>query len=129
VPGYSIVNLMELDDVGAFTNGKFEGRFAREVMRSEHLGVSLFRFADGERPPFGHRHAQQEEVYVVLAGAGRIRLDDETVELAPGDVVRVAPAVVRAFEGGSGSLHVLAFGSDQVEGDEGERIAGFWPRD
>lgn len=50
--------------------------------------------------PFGHRHREQEEVYVVVAGSGRMKAGDELVEIAEWDVIRVAPSVMRAFEAG-----------------------------
>ena len=79
-----------------------EGRFARKHLDSRELGVSYFRYAPGFRSPVGHRHREQEEVYVVLSGSGRVKLDDEIRDLGPWDVVRVAPPVGRAFEAGRG---------------------------
>lgn len=78
----------------------------------------------GCRQAFGHRHEQAEEVYVVLAGDGRLRLDGEVVEIAPLDAIRVAPSVTRGFEAGSEGLAVLAFGP-RYPGD-GEIIQDFW---
>jgi mannose-6-phosphate isomerase-like protein (cupin superfamily) len=50
--------------------------------------------------PWGHRHREQEEAYVVVGGSGRARLDDEIVELAQWDVLRLAPEVVRSSRPG-----------------------------
>ena len=72
-----------------------EGRFGRKYLESRDLGVSLFRYAPNLRSPMAHSHKEQEEAYVVVAGSGRILLDDETQELRAWDVVRVAPEVVR----------------------------------
>jgi mannose-6-phosphate isomerase-like protein (cupin superfamily) len=71
-------------------------RFAREALGSPELGVSRFTYEPGARMPWGHRHRVQEEAYVVVAGSGRAKLDDEVVELAVWDVLRVAPAVIRS---------------------------------
>jgi len=72
-----------------------EGRFGRKHLDSRDLGVSLWRYAPGFTADSGHRHREQEEAYVVVAGSGRILVDDEVLELSQWDVVRVAPEVVR----------------------------------
>ena len=129
MPDYTIKNLKELDDVAADRPGDVEARFGRNHLDSEHLGVSFFRYGPGFRSPIGHRHREQEEAYVVVSGSGRIRLDDEVVELGQWDVVRVAPAVVRAFEGGPDGIEVIAIGSDRPEGGDGEMVQDFWAAD
>jgi len=78
----------------------------------------------GQREAFAHRHRTAEEIYVVLAGAGRVKLDDELVELGPLDAVRVSAGVARSFEAGSEALEVLIFGP-RVESD-GELVQDFW---
>ena len=74
----------------------------------------------------GHSHREQEEIYVVVAGSGRIKLNDEIVELRQWDVVRVAPATVRALEGGPDSLKLIAIGADRPEGGDGIPAKGWW---
>ena len=101
-----------------------EARFAGRPLEAAATGLSYFRLKPGRRSPFGHRHEQAEEVYVVLDGSGRMRLDDEIVELRRLDAVRVAPGVTRAFEAGAEGLEVLAFGA-RHEGD-GELVHGWW---
>ena len=74
---HAIVNLKEIDDsVGGRVDG-MEGRFARKLLNSRDLGVSLFSYAPNLRSSTGHSHREQEEAYVVVAGSGRVRLDDE----------------------------------------------------
>jgi mannose-6-phosphate isomerase-like protein (cupin superfamily) len=126
MPDYTIKNLMEIEDSAADRGPEIEARFGRKHLNSEHLGVSYFRYAPGYKAPFGHRHREQEEAYVVAAGSGRMRLDDEIVELRRWDVVRVAPDVVRAFEGGSDGLELIAIGSDRPDGGDGEMVKDFW---
>lgn len=126
---YAIKNLMEdIDDAAAAREpaGSIEARVARSHIGSEHLGVSYFRYAPGFRNPFGHRHREQEEAYVVVAGSGRVRLDDEVRDVHKWDVVRVAPQVGRAFEAGPEGLELIAIGSDRPEGGDGEGIEDFW---
>ena len=94
-------NFKEIDNLGRRPRARdVEARFARKHLDSEHLGVSYFRVPPDFRAPIGHRHREQEEAYVVVEGSGRLRLDDEIIDVRQWDVIRVAPDVVRAFEGG-----------------------------
>ncbi len=101
-----------------------EVRFAKDDLDAERTGVSHHRLKPSKRQPFGHRHEEAEEVFVVLGGSGRVKLDDEVVEVEPLDAIRVAPGVTRAFEAGPGGLEVLAVGA-RHDGD-GEIIPGWW---
>jgi quercetin dioxygenase-like cupin family protein len=124
---FSVVNLLKVDDsVGERAPG-IEGRFARKHLDSRDLGVSLFRYAPNLRSPMAHSHREQEEAYVVVAGSGRILLDGELQELSLWDVVRVAPEVVRAFEGGPEGLDVLAIGGPKPEEGDGVMGEANWP--
>jgi quinol monooxygenase YgiN/mannose-6-phosphate isomerase-like protein (cupin superfamily) len=126
--GYRIVNLEEVEDVapkhGFSQLG--EARFARELLGATDTGLSHQRLRPGRRQRFGHRHQRAEEVYVVLAGSGQVRIDDEINEVAPLDAIRVAPGSARAFEAGPEGLELLVFGP-HVTGD-GEILPDFWPQ-
>ena len=100
MPDWTKKNFDELRDVSP-PGATMQWRFAREALRSPELGVSRFTYDPGARMPWGHRHRVQEDVYVVVSGSGRAKLDDEVVELSVRDVLRVAPAVVRSFEAAS----------------------------
>jgi quercetin dioxygenase-like cupin family protein len=126
---YKRVNLKEVDNAAADRGSDLEARFGRKHLDSEHLGVSYFRYAPGFRAPYGHRHQTQEEAYVVVNGSGRMRLDDEVIELAQWDVVRVAPTVVRGFEAGPDGLELIIAGSDRPEEGDGELVQDFWTGD
>jgi mannose-6-phosphate isomerase-like protein (cupin superfamily) len=125
---YTLVNLREVEDSGGDRGPDFEARFGRKHLDSEHLGVSFFRYGPGFRSPIGHSHREQEEAYVVVSGSGLIKLDEEIVELRQWDVVRVAPSVVRGFEGGPGGLELIAIGADRPEGGDGVRVEEWWPK-
>jgi mannose-6-phosphate isomerase-like protein (cupin superfamily) len=101
-----------------------EARFAKKDLDAEQTGVSHHRLAAGKRQPFGHKHEDAEEVYVVITGSGRVKLDDDIVEIETLDAIRVSPGVTRAFEAGSDGLEVLAVGPRR-DGD-GEVIPGWW---
>jgi hypothetical protein len=60
----------------------------------------------------------------VLTGTGRVKLDDEVIDIGPMDAIRVAPSVARAFEAGRGGLVLLVFGPHHA-GDH-ELIQDFW---
>jgi mannose-6-phosphate isomerase-like protein (cupin superfamily) len=99
---------------------------ARRALETEHVGVSYFRYGPGVRSGAGHHHRVQEEAYVVVAGSGRLKLDDDIVDLKQWDVVRVAPAVTRAFEAGPDGLEVIAVGGPRPEGGDGEIVPDWW---
>ena len=114
---YTIKNLSEVDDVAprfGFDSVQ-EARFAWRDLGAQDTGLAYHVLKPGKRGS-AHRHDAAEEIYVVLAGSGRINLDGEVVELRPLDAVRVAPHVTRAFEGGPEGLQILAFGPHH-EGD------------
>jgi mannose-6-phosphate isomerase-like protein (cupin superfamily) len=117
---------MDIEDSAAARGPDVEARFARKHLHSDHLGVSYLRYAPDYRAPYGHRHREQEEAYVVVGGSGRVRLDDEIAELRRWDVIRVAPEVARGFEGGPEGLELIAIGADRPEGGDGELIRDFW---
>jgi mannose-6-phosphate isomerase-like protein (cupin superfamily) len=124
---YTIVNLLEVEDTVSERLPGLEGRFGRKQLDSRDLGVSHWRYAPGLRNPTAHSHREQEEVYVVVAGSGRMRLDDEIRDIARWDVIRVAPAVVRAFEAGPDGLELIAVGGPKPEGGDGVRSDTPWP--
>ena len=101
-----------------------EARFAGKDLDAERTGVSHYRLKPGLRTPFGHKHEEAEEIYVVIAGSGRMKLDDEIIEVETLDAIRVSPEVIRAFEAGEDGIDVLAVGAHH-DGD-GELIPGWW---
>lgn len=123
---FTSTNLFEVDNLAADRGDGFEARFARSAIESEHLGVSYFAGPPNFRSPFGHSHREQEEAYVIVCGSGRMRLDDEVIDLKQWDVVRVAPRVVRAFEAGPDGLTYIAVANDRPEGGDGEMVKDFW---
>jgi quinol monooxygenase YgiN/mannose-6-phosphate isomerase-like protein (cupin superfamily) len=111
-PGLTHLSLTETEDQAAAYgfSSQGESRFPAQALGLERTGLAHHRMPPGARSAFGHRHAQAEEVYVVIAGSGRAAVGDRTVELAPLDGLRVAPELVRAFEAGPDGLEILAAG-------------------
>jgi mannose-6-phosphate isomerase-like protein (cupin superfamily) len=123
---YSQINLAEIEDV-APANGfadRWQARAARTALGAQQTGLIHFRLLAGKRSPFVHRHASAEEIYVVLSGSGRLKLDDEIVNVRPLDAIRIAPQVARAFEAGSDGLELLAFGPHHP--GDGELVDDDW---
>jgi quercetin dioxygenase-like cupin family protein len=125
MPDWTKKNFEDLRDVSP-RDARMQWRFGREALRSPELGVSRFTYEPGARMPWGHRHRVQEEAYIVLAGSGRAKLDDEFVELTAWDVLRVAPAVVRSFEAGPDGLDVICIGGKKQTDGDTERFPDFW---
>jgi mannose-6-phosphate isomerase-like protein (cupin superfamily) len=126
---YTVVNLKrDVEDMAP----KFElapgleSRFARVPLGLANSGASYFRIAPGFRVPFGHRHSEQEEVYVVASGGARLKLDDDIIELGQWDMVRIAPGVWRGIEGGPDGTELIAFGAPNTENKDAEMQPGWW---
>lgn len=124
---YTIRNLKRVEDqaVGFGLSPQMEARFARDDLQCERIGISYQRLAPGARQPFAHRHADDEELYVVVAGSGSVRLDDELVAIECWDAIRVAPQTARAFAAGPDGLAFLAFGTHGV--GDAEMLPAVWP--
>ena len=127
MPDYAIVNLLDQEDTVQGRVPGMEGRFSRKHLGSRDLGVSHWRFAPNTRNPVSHSHREQEEAYVVAAGSGRVRLDDEIRDIRQWDVVRIGPPVVRAFEAGPDGLDLIAIGGPKPEGGDGVISESPWP--
>jgi quercetin dioxygenase-like cupin family protein len=125
VPDWTKTNFDDLRDVSP-EQVRIQWRFAREALGSPELGVSRFTYEPGARMPWGHRHRQQDEAYVVIGGSGRAKLDDEIIELRVSDVLRVAPPVIRSFEAGPDGLDVICIGGTKPKGGDTERFEDFW---
>ena len=123
---YTKKNLRDVEDsaVKFGLSDTQEARFARRDLAAEQTGLTHLIVKPGQREAFAHRHRDAEEVYVVLGGAGRVKLDDEIVDLNGLDAVRVGPGTTRQLEAGPDGLEVLIFGA-HVEGDV-EQVADFW---
>jgi mannose-6-phosphate isomerase-like protein (cupin superfamily) len=128
VADYTLTNLKNVEDqapkFGLSPN--LEARFARNDLDLEDSGLSYQRLAPGFRMPFGHTHKEQEELYVILSGGGRLKLDGEIVEVRQWDVVRVPKETMRNFEAGPDGLELLAFGAPNTGPEDAEPTPGWW---
>ena len=81
------------------------------ALELEGPALGLIALPAGEGYTFTHSHERQEEVYVVLEGAGTLLLDGEEHRIERGDLVRVSASTRRAlFSKGPGRLFVLCAG-------------------
>jgi mannose-6-phosphate isomerase-like protein (cupin superfamily)/quinol monooxygenase YgiN len=124
--GYTIRNLDDAEDLAAkYGYGETgEARFPSDDLEAESTGVSLQSLRPGKRQQFAHHHHRAEEVYLVLSGSGRVKIEDEILDIGPHDAIRVAPDLTRAFEAGADGLEFLAFGA-RWRGDA-EIVPDWW---
>jgi quercetin dioxygenase-like cupin family protein len=126
---YTHINLKDDVDDQAPNFGlspQLETRMARVPLEMENAGVSYIRIAPGFRIPFGHKHKNQEEVYVLVSGNARIKIEDEVRELRQWDAVRLHRDTVRGFEAGDQGAELLAIGAPNTGPGDAEVIDDWW---
>jgi len=125
---YTIKNLKDVEDAAP----KFglapdlEARFARTALECEQTGLSYQRLAPTVRTGFGHMHPDQEEIYVVVGGSGRVKIEDDVRDVREWDAVRVRPDTMREFEAGPDGLELIAFGAPSTGENDAELVPGWW---
>jgi mannose-6-phosphate isomerase-like protein (cupin superfamily) len=126
--GYTKVNLKEVEDqavrFGLAPNIEF--RMGRVPLELENSGLSYQRLAPNFRVPFGHIHKQQEEVYVLVSGSARMKLDDEVVDLKQWDAVRVPRETMRNLEAGPEGAEFIAVGAPNTGPGDADMEQGWW---
>jgi mannose-6-phosphate isomerase-like protein (cupin superfamily) len=126
---YAIKNIKDLDDSAKEfgLSPQVEARFGRKALDAQKGGFSYQKLEPDFRQPFGHKHNEQEEIYVVVSGGGRMKIGDEVIDVKQWDSIRVSPKTPRAFEGGPDGIEFLAFGAG--ESGDADMIEDFWPSD
>jgi mannose-6-phosphate isomerase-like protein (cupin superfamily) len=124
---YTKTNLREVENSAPKFDmpDEMQARFARSAIEGETLGLSLFTLEPGFRIPFGHKHSNQEEVYVVVRGSARVKVEDEVVELREWDAIRFGKDTMRNMEAGPEGCEYLAFGAGDDPRDA-EMAPGWW---
>jgi len=125
---YTVVNLKEVEDQAPKfgLSPQLEARMARVALGLENSGVSYQRLAPDFRVPFGHRHKNQEEIYVLVSGSARIKLEDEVVDLKPFDAVRVPKDTMRGFEAGPEGAEFIAIGAPNTGPGDADVVQEWW---
>ena len=127
--GFTKVNLKDDVDDQAPNFGlspNIEARMARVPLEMENSGISYQRIAANFRIPFAHKHKNQEEVYVVVSGSVRMKVEDEILELKQWDAVRVHKDTMRSFEGGPEGAEILAVGAPSTGPGDADMVQGWW---
>jgi mannose-6-phosphate isomerase-like protein (cupin superfamily) len=128
VAEYTKVNLKEVEDqapnFGMAPN--VEMRMARVALEMENSGLSYQRLAPDFRMPFGHRHKTQEEVYIVVAGSLRAKVEDEILELRQWDALRVPKDTMRSFQAGPDGAELIAIGAPSTGPGDGDVVQDWW---
>jgi mannose-6-phosphate isomerase-like protein (cupin superfamily) len=127
--GYTKLNLKEdVDDQAPKfdMSPDLEFRVAREPLEAENAAISYLRVAPNFRLPFGHTHGEQEEVYVLVGGSARIKLDDEVLELRPFDAVRIHRETMRNLEGGPDGAELILYGAPNAGPADAQMSPGWW---
>ncbi len=116
----------DLEDLGSNFDGApgLEFRAATKALGLERSGLTYQRVPPDYRFPYGHTHKEQEEVYVVVRGSGRMKVDDAIVELAEWDAVRVPPGSWRGYEAGPEGLELLIIGAPNLGENPRDDVEG-----
>jgi uncharacterized cupin superfamily protein len=125
---YTIVNLADVENVAPrfqMPEG-MDVRFPKRDLGCKITGVGVEKLGPGVRVPFGHTHTEQEEIYVIAEGSGRVKIDDEIRDLRRWDILRVGPGVMRNFEGGPEGMTYIAFGAPVSDESDGSLEPGWW---
>jgi mannose-6-phosphate isomerase-like protein (cupin superfamily) len=125
---YTVQNLREVEDQAPKfeLTPNLEFRSARVPLELEHSGISYQRLAPNFRLPFGHTHKTQEEIYVIVSGSARIKVEDEVVDLKQWDAIRVHKDTRRALEGGPEGAEIIAVGAPSTGPGDADMEHGWW---
>lgn len=125
---YTVLKVSEVDDQGPNfgLEGKMEARFMRVDLGCENCGVTYLRIAPNFRIPFGHRHKVQEEVYMLVSGTARIKLEDEVFDLEPWTAVRMSKDTTRGLEAGPEGAEFVLVGAPNTGPGDAITEQGWW---
>jgi len=105
--GYSVVDIADIEPSGP--GGAV--RFVRRELGVEAFGINWFELAPGAE---GRRHDEsetgQEEVNVIVRGAGVYRVEDEEIPVHAGMFLRFDPGTMRQPVAGPDGLTMIAVG-------------------
>jgi mannose-6-phosphate isomerase-like protein (cupin superfamily) len=131
VSRYSVAHIEEVPDVLGDYPG--EMRLMTSPLGCEQVAVTYRTMPPGtgqlKGRRTGHRHKTQEEIYFLIEGRMKVKLDDEVIEMGPGTAVRVAPEVTRSMwnHGDEEAVLVLVSTHDVDPRRDAEVIQDFWP--
>jgi mannose-6-phosphate isomerase-like protein (cupin superfamily) len=127
--GYTVQNLNEVQNQGenfGINPDELQLRMAKDPLECQNAGISLLRLGPGYRIPYGHKHKTQEEIYVLVNGEARMKIEDEVVDMKPMTAVRVDPGTMRGFEAGPEGADFIAIGAPRTGPGDGDIVQGWW---
>ncbi|WP_136806006.1 cupin domain-containing protein [Desulfosediminicola flagellatus] len=83
----------------------------RNALQLQGVALGFIKIPPEDGYTFTHTHREQEEVYIVIEGSGTIAINDELLDLTPGDVIRVSPNAKRALKAGGDGLFAICAGA------------------
>jgi mannose-6-phosphate isomerase-like protein (cupin superfamily) len=129
---YTVQNLKEVENQGeryGLDPDQLQLRMAKDPLECSNAGISYLRLGPGYRAPFGHKHKQQEEIYVLVSGSARMKIEDEIVEMQPLTAVRVDPGTTRGYEGGPDGADLIVIGAPKTGPGDADVEQGWWSGD
>ena len=127
--GYTVKNLKEIENQGVkfgLDESDIELRMAKDPLECTGCGISYLKLGPGYRPPYGHTHKTQEEIFVLVNGSARMKLGDEVEELKPFTAVRVSPETMRGYEAGPEGAELIVIGTPKTGGGDADTVEGWW---
>ena len=103
-----------------------EAHFGRKPLGLAKSGLSYYKLGPDFKLGFGHSHSEQEEIYLVMSGTARLKLDDEEVELKELDAVRIPEGVMRGMAAGPRGAELIAFGAPNTDNKDIEMVQDWW---
>jgi mannose-6-phosphate isomerase-like protein (cupin superfamily) len=127
--GYNVENLKDVENQGVkfgLDENDIQLRMAKDPLECTSCGVSYVKLGPGWRSPFGHTHKTQEEIYILVGGEARMKIEDDIVELKPLTAVRVSPETMRSYEGGPKGAELLVIGAPRTGPGDADTVPGWW---
>jgi Cupin domain. len=127
--GYTVQNLKEVENQGVHFGldpSDMELRMAKDPLECANAGISYLKLGPGYRAPFGHTHKTQEEIYILISGSARVKLNDDVIDMKPFTAVRIAQDTMRSYEGGPDGAELIAIGAPRTGPGDGDTVPGWW---
>jgi mannose-6-phosphate isomerase-like protein (cupin superfamily) len=127
--GYTVQNLKEVENQGVHFGldpNDMELRMAKDPLECANAGISYLKLGPGYRAPFGHTHKTQEEIYILVSGSARVKLNDDVIDMKPFTAVRIAQDTMRSYEGGPDGAEIIAIGAPRTGPGDGDTVPGWW---
>ena len=93
------MDIYNINDVPAFTTK--DGSEIRELLAHRNSCIKNQSLAEARLPPGAsttpHHHPSTEEIYYILEGTGRMRIEEQQQDVGPGDAIAIEPGAVHTI--------------------------------